>query len=68
MPPPTTGTAPFPRDYYFTEELIQKSVRGLGLGLGQWMVLKRTDVVTRLSIPITTAGYALTTLWWYFLM
>jgi hypothetical protein len=64
-PPPTTGTAPFPEDYYFMESLVQKSVRGIGLGLGQWMVLKRTDVVTRWSIPITTAAYVLTAVWMY---
>jgi hypothetical protein len=65
LPPITTGTAPFPDDYHFTEALLQKGVRGIGLGLGHWMVLKRTDVVTRWSIPITTAAYVLTAVWMY---
>jgi hypothetical protein len=65
LPPITSGTTPFPDDYHFTEALLQKSVRGIGLGLGHWMVLKRTDVVTRWSIPITTAAYVLTAVWMY---
>jgi hypothetical protein len=64
-PPSMTGTAPIPNDYYFMKSLLQKGVRGIGLGFGQWMVLKRTDVVTRWSSPITTAAYVLTAVWMY---
>ena len=63
---PGTKYLLMPYDFIFVSMLIFNTLIGIGVGIGQGLLLKQTAYSPRWWIPMSTVAYALTTFWWYY--
>ena len=55
-----------PDEFYLISGLIYNTLIGIGVGVGQGLLLKQTAYSPRWWIAMSTIAYALTTFWWYY--